>query len=68
MKNGIGFAIGMFTVAASIGGAMSNFLVGLLGHHFGMMAGVIFILFLIFLEMVVVLLIMRVRKVRVDAQ
>ncbi|HOP37695.1 MFS transporter [Mesotoga prima] len=68
MKNGIGFAIGMFTVAASIGGAMSNFLVGLLGHHFGMMAGVIFILFLIFLEMVVVLLIMRVRKERLDAQ
>ncbi|MBN2253112.1 MAG: MFS transporter [Kosmotogaceae bacterium] len=67
MKNGIGFAIGMFTVAASIGGAIANFLVGFLGHQFGMMAGVIFIMFLIFLEIVVVLLIMRLRAVRRNA-
>lgn len=68
MKNGIGFAIGMFTVAASIGGAISNFLVGFLGHRFGMMAGVIFIMFLIFLEIVVVLFIMKFRAVKVNAQ
>ncbi|HDP78230.1 MAG TPA: MFS transporter [Mesotoga infera] len=67
MKNGIGFAIGMFTVAASIGGATANFFVGFLGHQFGMMAGVIFIMFLIFLEIVVALLIMRLRVVRRSA-
>lgn len=67
MKNGIGFAIGMFTVAASIGGAIANFFVGFLGHQFGMMAGVVFIMFLIFLEIVVVLLIMRLRAVKRNA-
>ncbi len=67
MKDGIGFAIGMFTVAASIGGAISNFFVGFLGHQFGMMAGVLFIMFLIFLEIVVVLLIIRLKAVVKDA-
>ncbi len=61
MKNGIAFALGLFTVASSLGGAMANYLVGLLGQIFGMYAGIIFILVLIAFEMVVALMIMRLR-------
>ena len=64
MKRGIGSAIGVFTVAASLGGAMANYSVGFLGHVFGMNAGILFILVLIALEIIVALVIMRHKAVK----
>lgn len=66
LERGIGFAIGLFTVAASLGGATANFFVGFLGQLFGIFAGVTFILFLIVLEFVVALAIMKQREVKVN--